>query len=111
MTTSVVRLIDMPLRQLGWTDQELAAFFLLKIRLRGHGLSFETDHGMSDEGEPWLVLHDSDTGEVFAHFARTSGSYVVCAPRIKGSLSGPDLYELVKRFVNLCRYRQGTAPH
>lgn len=108
MSSRVVRLTGMRFRRPGWTGQELAALRLLMTGFMG--FSFETDHGVSDEGEPWFVFHDSDSDEVLAHFARIGGNYVVCAPCIKGSLSATELRELVKRFMERCGCWQGTTP-
>ena len=105
----VVRLADMRLHRRDWSNQELGQLLRLVAGFRSFGFSFETDRGVSDEGEPWFVFYDGGSCEVFAHFARISGRYVVCAPCIKGPLSGIELCELLERFVNECRCWQGTA--
>src|SRR5262249_58183192 len=73
------------------------------------GLSVETDHGVTDEGDPWFVFCDADSGEVIADFARISGKYVACARWLKCPLTAPNLRELVERFVDRCPGRRGAS--
>jgi len=68
-------------------------------RLFAHGLSFETDHGVTDEGDPWFVFCEPDSGEIIAHFARIAGKYVMCVPFRNGALTGWALHDLVSQFV------------
>jgi hypothetical protein len=63
------------------------------------GLSTETDGGVTDEGEPWLVFSDAESDEVIAHVAHISGTYVVCAPILTGALTGSNLADLMKCFL------------
>ena len=73
------------------------------------GLRVETDSGVTDEGEPWFAFFDIDSGEVVAHFARISGTYVVCAPFLNGSLTGRVFSDLVASFLDRCPGRRMTA--
>jgi hypothetical protein len=101
-----VWLTDVRLRRRDWSYHELVHFHRLVAVLWAGGLSLETDRGVSDEGEPWFVFCDGDSGEVFAHFAKISGRYVVSAPCLDGLLAGPFLGDLVDRFVeSLSRHR------
>ena len=86
----------------GWSKQELAHFRRAMKVLSDAGLALETASGASDEGEPWVVFCDADSGEVVAHFAKISGKYVVSAPFLKGSLSGRVFPRLVGRFLDRC---------
>ena len=63
--------------RVGWSAQELADIYRLSDILRRHGLDGELESGVSDEGEPWLVLSDANEAEVTAHIARIDGRYVV----------------------------------
>jgi len=72
------------------------------------GFAFETDSGVTDEGEPWLVFCEADTGEMFAHFARIGGEYVVCAPCLSQLLTGVTLRQLVDQFIDLCPRRRAA---
>jgi len=96
---STVWLADVRFRKRGWSYHELGHFHRLVTILWNSGLSLETDRGVTDEGDPWFVFCDDDSGDVFAHFARISGKYVVCGPCLDGSLTGPVLRDLVERFV------------
>lgn len=109
VSSRVVRLADVRLHRRDWTNQELAQLHRLVIGLRSLGLCFETDRGMSDEGDPWFAFYDDGSDEVFAHFARISGSFVACAPWIKGSLCGTVMRQLMKRFVDDCPCWRGTS--
>lgn len=89
-----------------WSSQELAQFRRVFDALWDAGLCLETDSGMTDEGEPWFVFCDVNSGEVVAHFARISGKCEVYAPFLNGTLSGRGLPELVQRFLDRCPGRR-----
>jgi hypothetical protein len=97
-----VYLSDLRANRRGWSRQEVSHFRRAVNALWGAGLSLETDSGVTDEGDPWFVFCDAESGEVFVHFARLNGTYVVCAPLLNGSLTGRVLSELVERFVDRC---------
>jgi len=109
VSNSIVRLGDVLCRRGDWSQHELVHFHRLVAVMWNDGLSLDTDRGVSDEGEPWFVLCDTDSGEVFAHFARIGGRYVVCAPCVNGSLGGPVLHDLVQRFIDQCPCRRPAA--
>ena len=113
MSNSIVRLADVRSYRRNWSDRELARFHRVVAALWSVGLSVETDHGVTDEGDPWFVFCDADSGEVIADFARISGKYVACARWLKGSLTAPDLRDLVERFVDRCPGRRvaSTSGH
>src|SRR5689334_5886336 len=66
-------LADARFRRRGWSNCELAQFHRMIAILCDVGSTFETDCGVTDEGEPWLVFCEADSGEMFAHFARIGG--------------------------------------
>lgn len=107
--SSTVCLADVRFRRRGWSNHELAQFHRAIADLSNAGFPLETDSGVTDEGEPWLVFCDSDYGEIFAHFARISGEYVVCAPCLHRSLTGTILRELVDHFIDLCPCRDTAS--
>jgi hypothetical protein len=106
---STVRKAEVRFRRGDWSNQELAHFHRLVAVLSNGGISVETDCGVSDEGEPWLAFCDADSGEVFAHFARISGTYAVWAPCLDGCLTGHILRDLIERFVDDRPCRQAGA--
>ena len=75
-------------RQRGWSNQELAQLHRAARILDKNGLRLDSDHGVTDEGDPWWVFCDTDTGDVLVHFARIGGQYVACAPFCTGGLTG-----------------------
>jgi|SRR5262245_10664887 len=95
---STVRKAEARLRWGGWSNQELAHFRRATAVLRNNGVSVETDC-VSDEGDLWFAFCDADSNEVFAHFARISGTYTVWAPCLDRCLTGHILCDLIKRFL------------
>ena len=106
--SSTVCLADLRFRRRGWSNHELAQFHRMIAIVCDLGFAFETDSGMTDEGEPWLVFCEADTGEMFAHFARIGGEYVVCAPCLSQLLTGATLRQLVDHFIDLCPCRRAA---
>ena len=86
-------------RQRWWSNDDLAQFHRARSALEKAGLSTETDGGVTDEGEPWLVFSDAESDEVIAHIAHISGTYVVWAPILSGALTGSNLADLMERFL------------
>jgi len=88
---------------IGWSPHELALFSRAARLLASGGLRIETDYGLTDEGEPWLVFCNADSGDVFGHFARIHEGYVACIPFRGYGLRGWELPDLLSRFLR----RQG----
>ena len=109
MGESVVNLIDARSRREGWTSDDLAQLHRVAAALRHPARPLEADGGLTDEGEPWFAICHLQSGEVVAHFARIDGSYIVCAPFLKGSLRGRLLCELIARFLDCCRATGGPG--
>jgi hypothetical protein len=106
MSKRIVYRDGVPARRRDWSRQELALLRRAAGVLWRPGLSLESDSGVADEGDPWFVLCDEDSGEVLVHFARIGGTYVVCAPSLNGALTGRDLPNLVERFLGSCPDRE-----
>ena len=100
---------DVRFRRRGWSNHELAQFHRMIAIFCDVGFAFESDSGVADEGAPWLVFCESDSGEIFAHFARIGGEYVVCAPCLNQSLTGATLRQLVDHFIDLCPCRRAAS--
>ena len=94
---------DVRFRRRGWSNYELAQFHRMIAILCGVGFAFETDSGVTDEGDPWLVFCEADSGEVCAHFARIGGEYVACGPCLDQILTGTTLRQLADHFIDPCR--------
>ena len=109
MNNGIVRLADVRSRQRGWSNHELAQFHRVIADLRNVGFALETDSGVTDEGDPWFVFCDGDSGEIFAHFARIGGEYVILAPCLDSSLTGTVLRQLVDHFIKLCPCRRTAS--
>jgi hypothetical protein len=101
MSAQIVLLAEVRNLRRDWTTADLAQFQRAANVLRQVGLPVDTDHGLSDEGDPWFVFFHAETGETFAHFARLNGVYIACAPHLDRSLSGRAFPDLVERFLDL----------
>ena len=89
--------------QPGWSRHELDLLLDASKFLRSEGARLVTDYGVTDEGEPWFVFCDSESGEVLAHFARTAGEYLACVPFRNDALTGYPLNVLLDKFLqNRC---------
>ena len=85
--------------QLGWSAEELDLLLGAAKFLRSAGTDLVTDHGVTDEGEPWFVFCDPENGDVLVHFARISGKYLACVPFLDHALTGNVLHGLLDRFL------------
>jgi len=84
-------------RKREWLDQELAEFFRVRDALIQAGLDVDTDHGVTDEGDPWFVFVRPQTEEVTAHFARIDGQFVADSSASPLPLYGRDLRSLLSQ--------------
>ena len=109
VSTTTVCLADVRFRRRGWSNHELAQFHRMVAILCDVGFAIETDSGVTDEGDPWLVFCEVDSGEIFAHFARIDGEYVVCAPCLSQYVTGATLHRLVDHFLDVCPCRRAAA--
>jgi hypothetical protein len=83
-----------------WTQSELAEFYRVERALIQAGLSLESERGLSDEGDPWFAFCRCDSGEVFVHFARLSGEYIIDGTGLQGVARGYDFKALVQRLIS-----------
>jgi len=84
-------------RKRDWLDQELAEFFRVRDALIQAGLNVDTEHGVTDEGDPWFVFIRPQTEEVTAHFARIDGHLVADSSASPVPLYGRDLRSLLSQ--------------
>lgn len=82
-----------------WSQQEIAEFYRVESALLQAGVQLETDRGLSDEGDPWFIFCRADNGEVFIHFARIDGLYVVDGAAFEEAARGPDFSALVRELI------------
>src|SRR5476649_2475821 len=86
-------------RQTDWTQQEIAEFYRVESALVQAGLRLDSDRGVSDEGDPWFAFFRVETGEVFIHFARIGGEYLIDAAAYDDVVRGADFAELVRKII------------
>jgi len=89
----------------GWSPQELALFYWAARLLSSEDTCIETDFGLTDEGDPWLVLCGADSGDIFAHFGKIHEEYLACVPFSQCALTDLELPSLLSRFLE----RRGIA--
>lgn len=91
--------VEPDIRPTGWSARELALFSRAAKLLSSGGPRIETEHGVTDEGEPWLVLCDAQSGDVCGHFAKMRQKYVACIPFRGHGLRGCELHDVLARFL------------
>ena len=79
-----------------WTRQELAEFYRVEASLIRANIPVLTDRGRTDEGDPWFVFCNADTGEIIVHFARYDGTYVVASPAFDSCARGRNFRALIE---------------
>lgn len=84
---------------LSWSRDELDLLLGAAKFLRSEGTDLVTDYGVTDEGEPWFVFCDPESGDVLVHFARIAGEYLACVPFRNHALTGNRLRGLLDRFL------------
>ncbi|MFL5030034.1 MAG: hypothetical protein ACJ8E1_09180 [Xanthobacteraceae bacterium] len=99
MTGRTTFLADMRAHQQGWSKHELGHLHRAAELMRAGRLPVGTDCGVTDEGDPWFVFCDAETGEVVAHFARIGRRYVACVPFHNCALTGPVFPDLIEQFL------------
>jgi hypothetical protein len=100
MSEDVVSLTEVRRSRTDWSKEEIAYLERAAHFVRKLGVSVETDHGVTDEGEPWFVICDASSDEVLVHFCRIRRRYVACAPFLESSLSGHVFADLIERFLD-----------
>lgn len=95
----------------GWSTQELTLFYRAAGSLSSEELCVETDQGLTDEGEPWLVFCDAESGDIIGHFARMNEEYFACVPFRRCALRSSELAGLLTRFLWQRGIAWSTATH
>src|SRR5215831_5644708 len=99
MTSKVLsfatRISDRP----GWTNEELAELYRVEHALVQAHISIETDHGVTDEGDPWFIFCRTG-GEVVIHATRFGGLYRLYSPALPQPLTGASFSALTRSFVS-----------
>src|SRR5262245_17605218 len=90
---------ELNVRPTGWSAHELALFSRAAKLLSTGGLRIETDYGLTDEGEAWLVFCNTESGDVCGHFAKMHAGYVACIPFRGHGLRGRELRDVLARFL------------
>ena len=86
-------------RRGNWSNQEIADFYRAMDVLRQAGLDTSTDHGVTDEGDPWFVFLRSDSGDVIAHFARIDDQFIAVSALSNEVYRGNGIREIVDQML------------
>ena len=93
--------------QSGWSEQEKAEMFRAASLLGARGVPFDTESGVSEDGDPWFLLIGRGTGEVVVHFARIDGVFVAHHSAADVVFRAREIRDLVDRVV-LAPERSGS---
>lgn len=85
-------------RTTSWSQQELAEFYRVEAALIRAGIGIASEHGLSDEGEPWFVFCRPD-GDAIMHFARIDGSYLIASEVLDRPVRGPDFRAMIDQIA------------
>lgn len=99
MAATVFSFAPRVLEQRGWTNEELAELYRVEHALAQARIVVETDHGVTDEGDPWFVFCRPG-GEVIVHATRFNGLYRLYSPALPQPLTGVSFAALTKSFVS-----------
>ena len=97
VTDFIPRHFPLPDMITGWSNQELADLYRTQRILALAGITTKVDRGLTDEGDPWFVFMDS-VNEVFVHFSRIDGRYLVTSLIQEKPVWGDSLHDLVSEF-------------
>jgi hypothetical protein len=82
-----------------WSLFELSIFDHARRSLKLQGVEVELECGVTDEGDPWLVFCNVETGDVLGHFARIGDDYVACVPFHCNGLTSVILPDVLAPFL------------
>jgi hypothetical protein len=60
-----------------WNPTELDVLAKIGREIGNHGVATEREQGVTDEGDPWVAVHDTSGGALVAHIARIGAAYVL----------------------------------
>ena len=86
-------------RPQGWSKHEFDMLLVAAKFLRTQSADLVTDYGVTDEGDPWFVICDAESGDVLVQFARIAGKYLACVPFRDGALTGSGLNALLDKYL------------
>lgn len=78
-----------------WSQQELADFYRAHRLLSEQGVRFGIDRGTTDAGDPWMVLYDESSHEVFMHIARLDNRCILICEQLDLHLRRATIDELI----------------
>jgi hypothetical protein len=87
-------------RSADWSQREIAEFYRVESALTQAGVALDIERGLTDEGDPWFAFCRKDNGEVFVHFARIDGEYIIDGAGFVGVARGRDFSVLVRGLIS-----------
>src|SRR5689334_11221649 len=86
-----------------WREWELEAFAEMQRALDQRGLPTDYEHGIADDGVPWISFYDERNRSFLAHIARDPGNYLlICSDRTVER--SPVLTRLLEVILHRCRH-------
>lgn len=79
-----------------WRPDEIAEVYRVIDMLARAGLGVSMESGVSDEGDPWLVVLRDDTADVIVHVARIDGRVVAVSVASDQTFTGSTLAEAMR---------------
>jgi len=99
VTVTTTILADVRAHPQGWSKHELADLHRAAELMQAGRLRIATDCGVTDEGDPWFVFCDGESGDVIAHFARIDSKYIACVPFQHVAMTGRVFPDLIEQFL------------
>lgn len=86
-----------------WNTHELEVLAEIQRAFFRHGHATDYEHGMADDGSPWVTFYDRRDGSFVAHVARDRNCYVlICSDRTTERSSV--MSRLVETVRNRCQH-------
>jgi hypothetical protein len=81
-----------------WGNHELAELYRIVDAFSHAGIVFETEMGLSDEGDPWFVLCHAGSDDVFVHLTRLNGKYIAVRSNYE-AISDDNISNIVRGYA------------
>jgi hypothetical protein len=70
-------ILTFPSRSCPWSSSEREVLDQIRRVFSDRGLETDCEHGITDEGDPWMACHETADGAFVAHIARIGVAYLL----------------------------------
>lgn len=91
-------------------NEALATLYGAEHAIARTGMNLVVTHGTSDEGDPWISVHQAGSAEVLAHFAVIEGKLVADSPAFSRPMWAMDLRSVIDHVINALRRATKDRP-